>query len=148
MGISQSCLLLRDAHAYRCTYRTAKLDEADAKWRSKEARNTSTYRDLLMPVQSRDVAYITRPQLHEYLWTGTKTAIENYIAATVRGLRTVRRSDATGARLDEKNEWFKARRMVLGRTALFLQGGSVFGLSHLGVMKALFEVCSGQRTVE
>lgn len=121
-------------------HRTAQLEEADRKWRAKESRNGGTYRDLLMPVQSRDVGHITRPALHEYLWTGTKTAIENYVAATVRGLRNVRKSDATGPRLDDKNEWFKARRMVLGRTALFMQGGSVFGLSHLGVMKALFEV--------
>lgn len=93
-----------------------------------------------MPVQGRDIGYITQPYLHDFLWTGTKTAIEEYIAVTVGGLKRVRQAAASGAKLDEKNEWFKARRMVLGRTALFLQGGSVFGLSHLGVMKALFEV--------
>lgn len=120
--------------------RTAQLDETDRKWRSRESRNSAAYRELLMPVQARDVGYITKPELHETLWTGTKTAIEDYIAATVRGVKTVRKTEGTGAKLDDKNEWFKGRRMVLGRTALFLQGGSVFGLSHLGVMKALFEV--------
>lgn len=118
----------------------------DQKWRTKELRNSASYRDLLMPVQSRDVGFITRPSLHEYLWTGTKTAIENYVAATVRGVRSVRKCEAAGAKLDDKNEWFKARRMVLGRTALFLQGGSVFGLGHLGVMKTLFDV-SDQRNI-
>ena len=120
--------------------RSAQLDQMDRLWRTKETRNLVAYRDLLMPVQARDCGYITKRELHEHLWTGTKAAIERYVAATVRGVSTVRRTDVTGARLDEKNEWFKARRMVLGRTALFLQGGSVFGLGHLGIMKALFEV--------
>lgn len=112
----------------------------DGLWRSKSSRNFAAYYELLMPVQARDVGFIAKPKLHGHLWTGTKTAIEQYVAATVRGVKNVRRTEVTGARLDEKNEWFKARRMVLGRTALFLQGGSVFGLGHLGVMKALFEV--------
>jgi hypothetical protein len=121
-------------------HRNDTLHNADVMWQKKGAVDAAAYRDLLMPVQSRDVAFITRPELHEYLWTGTKTAIETYNLLTVRGLRHVRKHVPHGSDIDEKNEWFKARRMVLGRTALFLQGGSVFGLGHLGVMKALFEV--------
>ena len=128
--------------------RALKSKYPNRKWRSKESRNAAAYRELLMPAQSRDVGYITKPGLHEYLWTGSKTAIEKYVAATVRGLKTMRKAESMGPRLDEKNEWFKARRMVLGRTALFLQGGSIFGLSHLGVMKALFEVSSPRKCAE
>lgn len=123
--------------------RTAQLTALDAKWRTKESRNSAAYRDLLMPAQSRDVGNITHAELYGRLWTGgTKAAIEAYIAATVRGVRTVRKAEARGERLDEKNEWFKARRMVLGRTALFLQGSGGGGLEWglLGVGRGLFEV--------
>lgn len=84
------------------------------------------YRELLAPVQARDAYHVTKPILHRHLWIGTKKLIEDYAAACKEGVETARRTPARYTRLDAKIQWFLAQRTMLGRTALFLQGGTTY----------------------
>ena len=113
--------------------RTTELQQAQSEWEELRQgprldlvdayRLVDEYRKILLTVDARDAGHITKPELHKHLWIGTKQLTEDYVAACVRGLRTMRKCGADGYRMDKKIEWFQGRRMVLGHTALFLQGG-------------------------
>ena len=90
----------------------------------------------------RNLGNISAPPLYNRAYAGTKLLIEDYITQValaiehVTALPTspVHRSGLTSqAKLDLLHD----TRQAFGRSTLVLQGGAIFGLCHLGVVKAL-----------
>ncbi|KAJ1972673.1 triacylglycerol lipase [Dimargaris xerosporica] len=70
----------------------------------------------------------------------TKLLIEEYTFRLVNILHFILRTDAPKTVPRHlKASFFYDTRQCYGRTALLLQGGTTFGLCHLGVVKALYE---------
>lgn len=97
----------------------------------------------------RNLGNITAPRLFNRAYAGTKLLIEDYITQVALALEYVTTYPTTPgnhghhgheqgsltnqAKLDVLHD----TRQAFGRSALVLQGGAIFGLCHLGVVKAL-----------
>ncbi|KAL7268546.1 Lipase 5 [Rhizina undulata] len=80
--------------------------------------------------------------LYKHSRTGTKHLIEEYINAclsTLEAILTAPSSTASSPSSGEILESLIATRQSFGRTALLLSGGATFGMSHIGVIKALLQ---------
>lgn len=96
----------------------------------------------------RNLGNISTPRLFNRAFAGTKLLIEDYITQVAQAIADVTRlptspgADGSGvipgfssqAKLDLLHD----TRQAFGRSTLVLQGGAIFGLCHLGVVKALF----------
>ncbi|KAI0136729.1 acyl transferase/acyl hydrolase/lysophospholipase [Xylariales sp. AK1849] len=122
------------------------------------ARDELDLHGLLDLVQSglvRNLGNITSPRLYNRSFAGTKYLIEEYIAQVVGAIGDIHQlSSSTAApaiqsstRLgghalsistQRKLDFLHDTRQAFGRTTLVLQGGAIFGLCHLGVVKGLF----------
>jgi TAG lipase/lysophosphatidylethanolamine acyltransferase len=85
---------------------------------------------------------ITAPRLFNRAYAGTKLLIEDYVTQVAHAIEYVTNYPTTGthqggltnqAKLDVLHD----TRQAFGRSVLVLQGGSIFGLCHLGVVRAL-----------
>jgi TAG lipase / lysophosphatidylethanolamine acyltransferase len=81
-------------------------------------------------------------KLFNHAYTGTKLLIDDYITHVALSLQYVTSLQTipmhvSGFTSQAKLELLHDTRQAFGRTSLVLQGGSVFGLCHLGVVKAL-----------
>lgn len=117
--------------------------------------------DLLRSGLVRNLGNITANKLYNRAFAGTKTAIENYITQVAEAIEDIASlptsaAEATAmaaARAGDPNyadvplpvmstqmklDFSHDTRQAFGRTSLVLQGGTIFGLCHLGVVKALF----------
>ena len=104
--------------------------------------------NLLRSGLVRNLGNISAPRLFNRAFAGTKLLIEDYITqvaqaiADVTMLPTSPGGDGNGvvpgfssqAKLDLLHD----TRQAFGRSTLVLQGGAIFGLCHLGVVKAIF----------
>lgn len=91
---------------------------------------------------------LTVPKLYNRSFSGTKYLIEEYIAQvseTVEDISTLPTSVSAGLHSiggsltnQMKLDFIHDTRQAFGRSSLVLQGGAIFGLCHLGVVKALF----------
>lgn len=94
----------------------------------------------------RNLGNITTPRLFNRAYAGTKLLIEDYITQVALAIEYVAAyptgqgqgvegiGDLTSqAKLDVLHD----TRQAFGRSALVLQGGAIFGLCHIGVVKAL-----------
>ena len=70
---------------------------------------------------------------------GTKKLIEEYIDEVCKQLQYICHVQDSGMNLQSKIDFFANTQRAFGRTALLLSGGATFGLTHLGVIKTLFE---------
>lgn len=95
----------------------------------------------------RNLGNITSPKLYNRSFAGTKYLIEEYItqiAEAVEDIRALPTSPSaihgTGPSLTTqmKLDCIHDTRQAFGRSTLVLQGGAIFGMCHLGVVKALF----------
>ena len=96
----------------------------------------------------RNLGNITVPKLYNGSFSGTKYLIEEYItqvAETVEDISTLPTTPSAGAHANRgaltnqmKLDFIHDTRQAFGRSTLVLQGGAIFGLCHLGVVKALF----------
>lgn len=90
----------------------------------------------------RNLGNITAPRLYNRAYAGTKLLIEDYITQVALAIDyltaypTISGSD-TGLANQAKLDVLHDTRQAFGRSGLVLQGGSIFGLCHLGVVKAL-----------
>ncbi|CAE7010571.1 Casein kinase II subunit beta [Pyrenophora teres f. teres] len=90
----------------------------------------------------RNLGNITAPKLYNRAYAGTKLLIEDYVTQVAYAIEnltqypTSRNSD-TGLTNQAKLDVLHDTRQAFGRSVLVLQGGQVFGLCHLGVVKAL-----------
>ena len=100
----------------------------------------------------RNLGNITVPKLYNHAFSGTKYLIEEYatqMAQCIYYIRTLPNAPADGsgpatkggkptASTQMKMNVIHDMRQAYGRSTLVLQGGAIFGLYHLGVIRALF----------
>lgn len=90
----------------------------------------------------RNLGNITAPRLHNRAYAGTKLLIEDYVtqvALTIEHITALPTSPIHQSCLSSqaKLDLLHDTRQAFGRSTLVLQGGAIFGLCHLGVVKAL-----------
>lgn len=98
--------------------------------------------NLLRSGLVRNLGNITSPRLFTHAYAGTKLLIDDYItqvALSIQHLAALQTgpSHESGFTSQAKLELLHDTRQAFGRTTLLLQGGSIFGLCHIGVVKAL-----------
>ena len=90
----------------------------------------------------RNLGNITSPRLYNRAYGGTKVLIDQYITQMclaieqITSLSTIS-GDGEDWTPQAKMDLLHDTRQAFGRSTLVLQGGAIFGLSHLGVVKAL-----------
>jgi len=104
--------------------------------------------NLLRSGLVRNLGNISAPRLFNRAFAGTKLLIEDYITQVaqaivdVTSLPTSPGSEGNvvipGFSSQAKLDLLHDTRQAFGRSTLVLQGGAIFGLCHLGVVKALF----------
>lgn len=111
-------------------------------------QNSQLIMSLLRAGLIRNFAGISQKRLFLKSYRGTKLKIEEYITEVLNCFNYLNEllSARKGGDIDEyimnskqlKLDFFHDARQSFGSTALLLQGGSLFGLCHLGVVKALY----------
>ena len=90
----------------------------------------------------RNLGNITSPKLYNRSFSGTKYLIDEYITQVAESVEDISSipTGGTAATLTNqlKLDFIHDTRQAFGRSTLVLQGGAIFGLCHLGVVKALF----------
>ncbi|RYP74408.1 hypothetical protein DL771_003075 [Monosporascus sp. 5C6A] len=117
------------------------------------ARATQDIGSLLDLVRSglvRNLGNITAPRLYNRAFAGTKYLIEEYISHVAGAIEDIDACTAAPSydvytqhvyntlSTQRKLDFLHDSRQAFGRSTLVLQGGSIFGACHLGVIKALF----------
>ncbi|KAK9420955.1 putative PNPLA domain-containing protein [Seiridium unicorne] len=119
---------------------------------AREAGDLQALIDLVRAGLVRNLGNITSPKLYNRSFAGTKYLIDEYIAQVVVAIEEINtQATTTSAPVAEigggpqpsistqrKLNFLHDARQAFGRTTLVLQGGAIFGLCHLGVVKALF----------
>ncbi|KAI0147972.1 hypothetical protein F4776DRAFT_653022 [Hypoxylon sp. NC0597] len=116
-----------------------------------EARDNNDIQALLDLVRCglvRNLGNITSPRLYNRAFAGTKYLIEEYIAQVAGAIDDINHQVARPLHdeythtytlsTQRKLDFLHDSRQAFGRSTLVLQGGAMFGLCHLGVVKALF----------
>ncbi|KAL5116548.1 triacylglycerol lipase [Pleosporales sp. CAS-2024a] len=100
--------------------------------------------DLINYIRSglvRNLGNILASKLYNRAYNGTKMLIEDYITEVVRSIEIISHAptaeNGTALSGQEKLDALHDTRVAFGRSALVLQGGAIFGMCHLGVVKAL-----------
>lgn len=96
---------------------------------------------LLQASLVRNYGNITDLNLYNRAYSGTKMEIEDYVKLQTEAVRKIIDTppEEGGVTVQRKMDLMHNGRQAYGRTCLVLQGGSIFGLCHLGVIKALHE---------
>lgn len=104
--------------------------------------------NLLRSGLVRNLGNISTPRLFNRAFAGTKLLIEDYITQVAQAIVDVTKlptspgADGNGVvpgfSSQSKLDLLHDTRQAFGRSTLVLQGGAIFGLCHLGVVKALF----------
>lgn len=104
--------------------------------------------NLLRSGLVRNLGNISAPRLFNRAFAGTKLLIEDYITQVAQAIADVAKLPTSpggdgngtipGFSSQAKLDLLHDTRQAFGRSTLVLQGGSIFGLCHLGVVKALF----------
>lgn len=110
-----------------------------------EAREDDDILSLVSLLRSglvRNLGNITAPRLYSRAYAGTKLLIEDYVTQVALAVDYVTSYPTTsglqgGLTHQAKMDVLHDTRQAFGRSALVLQGGSIFGLCHIGVVKAL-----------
>ncbi|KAI1428163.1 acyl transferase/acyl hydrolase/lysophospholipase [Xylaria sp. FL1777] len=115
------------------------------------AREDNDLQSLVELVRSglvRNLGNITAPKLYNTSFAGTKYLIEEYIPQVAGAVEDINAEDASPSperynrvvtlSTQHKLDFLHDARQAFGRTTLVLQGGAIFGLCHVGVVKALF----------
>lgn len=97
--------------------------------------------DLLRSGLLRNLGSIGSIALYNRTYLGTKLLIEDYIREVIQGLEFIDNLPAeNGMITDQKRlDFFHDTRQSFGRTALVLHGGTMFGMCHIGTVKALHD---------
>ena len=98
---------------------------------------------LIRTALTRDLGDMGNLRMYKHAHIGTKDLIERYITsalATLDALLDVSaRAKCDGLESKYILEQVLFSRQAFGRSALLLSGGGTFGMSHIGVLKALWE---------
>lgn len=109
---------------------------------ARENEDILTLVNLLRSGLVRNLGNITTTKLYTHAYAGTKLLIDDYITQVALSIQYVTAlqlgpAHASGFTAQAKLELLHDTRQAFGRTTLLLQGGSAFGLCHLGVVRAL-----------
>lgn len=102
-----------------------------------EADDTEAIIRYLRSRLVRNIGGIGNHSLHTFMYTGTKTLIEEYISEVETALKQVLHDSSIEK--SRKLAFFNETRHAFGRSALLLSGGGSMGLYHAGVLKALYQ---------
>jgi TAG lipase/lysophosphatidylethanolamine acyltransferase len=118
------------------------------------AREEDNFQQLVNLLRSglvRNLGNITSPKLYNRSFSGTKYLIEEYIAQVAESVDDISQlptvpptgtgqHNGSGPSLTNqmKLDFIHDTRQAFGRSTLVLQGGAIFGMCHLGVVKALY----------
>ncbi|KAJ5480763.1 Lipase 5 [Penicillium diatomitis] len=98
---------------------------------------------LVRTALSRDLGNMNNASLYRHSHTGTKDLIDQYITAALDTIDTLVDLSAhgrcDGLELKYILDQLLAARQAFGRSALLFSGGATFGMTHIGVLKALYE---------
>ncbi len=94
---------------------------------------------LLQESVYRHTGELNNPELYQYARSGTKHIVTEYLDEVERVMRTLSESTIPNISESRKLALFEQAAKIYGRPALILSGGAVFGVYHLGVVKALWE---------
>lgn len=98
----------------------------------------------------RNLGNISTPRIYNHAFAGTKLLIEDYITQVAQAISDVTKLSSSPSGDDDKTrtsirlssqaklDLLHDTRQAFGRSTLVLQGGAIFGLCHIGVVKALF----------
>ncbi|KFA46647.1 hypothetical protein S40293_09620 [Stachybotrys chartarum IBT 40293] len=124
---------------------TERLDSLSV---AREENNFQQLVNLLRSGLVRNLGNITSSKLYNRSFSGTKHLIEEYIVQVAESVEDISALPTTGisgahgspsALTNQmKLDFIHDTRQAFGRSTLVLQGGAIFGLCHLGVVKALF----------
>lgn len=110
----------------------------DAIITAREDNDVQVLLDLVRSGLVRNLGNITHPRLFNRSFAGTKYLIEEYTAQLSGAVEDIYRNPAFGLSNQDRLNFLHDTRQAFGRSTLVLQGGAIFGLCHLGVVKALF----------
>ncbi|KAK4675502.1 Lipase 5 [Podospora pseudoanserina] len=117
-----------------------KLKELDA---ARIDCDISTMMYLIRTALSRDLGGMGNIDLYRHSYIGTKSLIERYVDSAVKTIEALVEKSAysipAGMEPQDLLEGMLYARQSFGRSALLLSGGATFGMSHIGVLKALYE---------
>lgn len=118
------------------------LGRLEALMSARESEDILTLVNLLRSGLVRNLGNITSTKLFTHAYAGTKLLIDDYISQVALSIQYVASLQPapiheSGFTSQAKLELLHDTRQAFGRTTLLLQGGSAFGLCHLGVVKAL-----------
>ncbi|KAB5563515.1 hypothetical protein GE09DRAFT_1057150 [Coniochaeta sp. 2T2.1] len=120
---------------------------------AREQGNAAAIVNLLRSGLVRNLGNITAPKLYNRSFAGTKFLVEEYITRVAEAIEDIGslptsagdggvlvdwRGGGMGMSTQTKLDFVHDTRQAFGRSTLVLQGGAIFGLCHLGVVKALF----------
>jgi len=118
----------------------ARLRELDAARTNCDIR---TMIHLIRTALSRELGGMGNIDLYRHSYIGTKGLIERYVDSAIKAIDSVVEKSAyalpTGLEPKDLLEEVLCARQSFGRSALLLSGGATFGMSHIGVLKALYE---------
>ncbi|KAJ5543302.1 hypothetical protein N7535_005730 [Penicillium sp. DV-2018c] len=98
---------------------------------------------LVRTALSRDLGRMSDASLYRHSYIGTKDLIDRYITTAVETINTLVdlsiHGRCDGLELKYILDQLLAARQAFGRSALLFSGGATFGMTHIGVLKALYE---------
>jgi TAG lipase/lysophosphatidylethanolamine acyltransferase len=111
-------------------------------WQTEQRGDVIDIVNLIRSGLVRNLGNITAPRLYNRAYAGTKNLIEDYVTGVTRCVKYITEYPTTGNNdsmftSQTKLDVLHDTRLAFGRTVLVLQGGAMFGLCHLGVIKAL-----------
>ncbi|KAK4208155.1 putative lipase [Rhypophila decipiens] len=125
---------------FRPAFIETKLRELDA---ARESCDVGEMMYLLRTTLSRDLGGMGNIDLYRHSYIGTKKLIERYVDSAVKTIEALVEKSVFSlpAHMESKDllEGMLYARQSFGRSALLLSGGATFGMSHIGVLKALYE---------
>ncbi|KAI1160254.1 acyl transferase/acyl hydrolase/lysophospholipase [Nemania serpens] len=132
------------SHSYDWTLINDRLNSILA---AREDNDLQSLVDLVRSGLVRNLGNITAPKLYNRSFAGTKYLIEEYIPQVAGAVEDIN-AESTSPQQEydhvftlstqRKLDFLHDARQAFGRTTLVLQGGAIFGLCHVGVVKALF----------
>ena len=118
------------------------IDRTDALTEAIEADDDEQVESLFRAGLLRNLGNITSPNLFHVAFAGTKISIDQYVRSMCLAVRhlsslSVHADPRYGITAQEKMDLMHDSRQAYGRTALILQGGAIYGITHFGIIKAL-----------
>lgn len=102
------------------------------------SKNVSKLLSLLRAGMLRNFGGISNKKLYNRTYIGTKVLIEEYNNEIIQCLKWI--DEETNIDYQVKLDFYHDAKTTLGTTSLCLHGGSLFGFSHIGVVKSLIDL--------